>query len=133
MTSGCPMADVIEQDKPQEGDQNTKHPPLPSDARIIRPVRRVLFPGVVLPLSIGRPDSIAAAQEALRTERPLGILLQKDPNAEHPMPEQLYRIGTAAQILRYVTAPDGTHHVICSGTRRFRVLDFVSGYPFLVA
>jgi ATP-dependent Lon protease len=128
------MADVIEQDKPHDSDQSAKHPPLPPDAMIILPVRQmVLFPGVVLPLSIGRPDSIAAAQEALRTERPLGILLQKDPNAEQPKPEQLYRIGTAAQILRYVTAPDGTHHVICSGTRRFRVVDFLPGYPFLVA
>jgi ATP-dependent Lon protease len=101
---------------------------------IILPVRQVvLFPGVVLPLSIGRPASIAAAQQAVRNEQPLGILLQKDPNVEDPTPEQLYGIGTAAQILRYITMPDGAHHVICSGTRRIRVLEFVPGYPFLAA
>jgi ATP-dependent Lon protease len=128
------MADAIEQDKPQESDPSEKHPPLPPDAMIVLPVRQVvLFPGVVLPLSIGRPASIAAAQEAVRSERPLGILLQTDPNVDDPAPEQLHRIGTVAQILRYITAADGTHHVICSGTRRFRVLDFITGYPFLVA
>jgi ATP-dependent Lon protease len=137
------MADVIEQNKPSESAQSAKNPgestqsakeTLPPDAMIILPVRQVvLFPGVVLPLSIGRPASIAAAQEAVRSERPLGVLLQTDPNVDDPTPDKLYRIGTVAQILRYITAPDGTHHVICSGTRRFRVLDFISGHPFLVA
>ena len=101
---------------------------------IILPVRQaVLFPGMVLPLAIGRPSSIAAAQEAVRSERMLGILLQTDPAAEDPSPEQLHRVGTCAQILRYVTATDGTHHVICRGVRRFRVIEFLRGFPFLVA
>ena len=101
---------------------------------IILPVRQaVLFPGMVLPLAIGRPSSIAAAQEAVRSERMLGILLQTDPAAEDPSPEQLHRVGTCAQVLRYVTATDGTHHVICRGVRRFRALEFLPGFPFLVA
>ncbi|HKA78432.1 MAG TPA: endopeptidase La [Xanthobacteraceae bacterium] len=114
--------------------QGGQHPPVPADAMIILPVRQtVLFPGLVLPLAIGRQSSIAAAQEAVRTERPLGVVLQRDPGAEEPTAEQLNRLGTAAQILRYVTAPDGTHHVIAQGLRRFRVLEFLPGYPFLVA
>ena len=101
---------------------------------IILPVRQaVLFPGMVLPLAIGRPSSIAAAQEAVRSERMVGILLQTDPAAEDPSPEQLHRVGTCAQVLRYVTATDGTHHVICRGVRRFRALEFLSGFPFQVA
>jgi ATP-dependent Lon protease len=63
----------------------------------------------------------------------LGIVLQKDAAVEEPAPDELYAIGTAAQILRYVTAPDGTHHVIAQGVRRFRILEFLSGYPFLAA
>jgi ATP-dependent Lon protease len=107
---------------------------LPPDGMIILPVRHtVLFPGITLPLAIGRPSSIAAAQEAVRTERMLGVILQTDPSVDDPTPEQLYRVGTAAQILRYLTAGDGTHHVICSGVRRFRVIDFISGFPYLVA
>jgi ATP-dependent Lon protease len=107
---------------------------LPADSLIILPVRQVvLFPGMVLPLSIGRPQSIAAAQEAVRSERPLGIILQSAPDIEDPKPEQLHRVGTSGQVLRYITAPDGTHHLVCQGMRRFRVNAFVPGYPYLVA
>src|SRR3954452_22194360 len=109
------MAGVVDQT------QAGKTEPLPKDSIIILPVRQaVLFPGMVLPLAIGRPSSIAAAQEAVRSERMLRILLQADPAAEDASPEQLHRVGTCAQILRYVTAPDGTHHVICRGVRRSR-------------
>src|SRR3979490_1992097 len=113
-------------DEAARNDQRASHPPLSPDSMIILPVRQaVLFPGMVLPLAIGRPSSIAAAQEAVRSERMLGILLQQD-----PAPEQLHRVGTCAQILRYVTATDGTHHVICRGVRRFRALEFLPGFPF---
>jgi ATP-dependent Lon protease len=118
----------------RQNDQHAGHPPLPPDHMIILPVRQaVLFPGMVLPLGLGRPSSIAAAQEAVRSERMLGIVLQIDPAVEDPSPEQLYRMGTGAQILRYVTASDGTHHVICRGMRRIRVLEFLPGFPFLAA
>jgi ATP-dependent Lon protease len=125
------MAEQAEQPKtgPAEG-----HPPLPADAMIILPVRQtVLFPGIVLPLAIGRKASIAAAQEAVRSERMLGVVLQRDPAAEEPTPEQLHAVGTAAQVLRYVTAPDGTHHVVAQGVRRFRVVEYLRGFPFLAA
>jgi ATP-dependent Lon protease len=123
------MAERSEQENADSGDAQ---PPLPADHMIILPVRQtVLFPGIVLPLAIGRPSSIAAAQEAVRTQRMLGVILQTDPAADDPTPEQLYRVGTAAQVLRYVTAPDGTHHVIVQGMHRFRVLEFRPGYPFL--
>jgi ATP-dependent Lon protease len=108
--------------------------PLPEDALIIVPVRNVvLFPGMVFPLTVGRERSQAAAQEAVRQQRPLGILLQSKPEVEEPAPEDLHWVGTTAAVLRYITAPDGTHHAICKGTRRFRVLQFLQGFPFAVA
>ncbi|MGZ3266048.1 MAG: LON peptidase substrate-binding domain-containing protein, partial [Croceibacterium sp.] len=69
----------------------------------------------------------------VRSERMLGVILQTNPAVEDPKPEQLHRVGTAAQILRYVTAADGTHHVVAQGVRRFRVSEFLPDFPFLVA
>jgi ATP-dependent Lon protease len=109
-------------------------PDLPPDALIIVPVRNlVLFPGMVTPISIGRAPTIAAAQEATRTERPVGVLLQADPAAEAPRPDQLHDIGTIASIVRYITTPDGNHHIVCQGQQRFGVLEYVEGFPFFVA
>jgi ATP-dependent Lon protease len=104
------------------------------DVLIVLPVRNVvLFPGIVLPIAIGRNRSLAAAQEAVRTQRRVGLLLQTDAAVDDPGPEQLHRVGTVASILRFVTAPDGAHHLIAQGEERFTVLDYVSREPFLVA
>src|SRR6202046_3663669 len=113
--------------------KDPRHPVVPEDATIILPVRNVLlFPGIVLPLTIGRPASIAAAQEAAQSGRRVGLLLQDDASIEQPGPEHLRRVGTVAEILRYVTSED-THYAVCRGVRRFRVIEFLSGFPYLVA
>ncbi|HKD56252.1 MAG TPA: LON peptidase substrate-binding domain-containing protein, partial [Hyphomicrobiaceae bacterium] len=107
---------------------------LPSDAVIIVPVRNtVLFPGMVLPISVGRPGSVAAAQHALREQRQIGLLLQRDQAVDDPRASDLYRVGTVANLVRYVTAPDGNHHLICQGEQRFQIMDFLEGWPFLAA
>lgn len=107
---------------------------IPEDAMIIVPVRNVvLFPSMILPLTIGRKQSIAAAQQAVKMERPVGILLQRDPEVEAPGPDDLSLVGTVADILRYVTMPDGTHVIVCQGSQRFRVTEYLTGYPFPVA
>ncbi|HJV51289.1 MAG TPA: endopeptidase La [Noviherbaspirillum sp.] len=107
---------------------------LPQDALIIVPVRNlVLFPGLIIPITVGREGSIAAAQEAARSERQIGVLLQRDPDTAAPDPDALYPVGTAAAILRYITTPDGSHHVVCQGEQRFRVREYIPGYPFLAA
>ena len=109
-------------------------PALPADALILIPTRSfVLFPGTVLPVTLGRQRSIAAAQAAIRLNRPIGLVLQRDPATEDPIAIDLHRMGTEANVLRYVTSPDGQHHVISQGERRFRIIDFLDGYPFLVA
>src|SRR5687768_12902718 len=104
------------------------------DMLIILPVRNlVLFPGTVLPVAINRDRSLAGAQEAVRTERKVGFLLQHDPETQVPTAADLYKTGTVANIVRYVTAQDGTHHLVVQGERRFRVLDFQDGMPFMMA
>jgi ATP-dependent Lon protease len=120
--------------KSKEESGNAGVPTLPDDGLIILPVRNtVLFPGMVLPLTIGRRKSIAAAQEAARREKPLGVIMQRDAAVDLPTEADLSRVGTVASVLRYVTAPDGSHHVICQGQSRFRVREFLSGYPFFAA
>src|SRR5262245_37838295 len=128
------MSDPADTREDQAAASAAGEKPLPQDAFIIVPVRQaVLFPGLVLPLAISREGSIAAVQEAMRREKPLGVLLQTDPDAEDPGPEQLHRVGTSIELLRYVKGGDGTHHAICRGVRRFRVIEFLPGYPFLAA
>ena len=106
------------------------------DVLIILPVSNtVLFPGVVLPIAVTGDSALAAAQEAVRTQRRVGLLLQADADdsTAKSAAENLHRVGTAASIVRFITAPDGTHHLIAQGEERFTVLDYVSRDPFPVA
>jgi ATP-dependent Lon protease len=107
---------------------------IPQDALIIVAVRNtVLFPGMIAPITLGRPQAIAAAQQAVREQRQIGILLQRDAELSEPGPDDLYRVGTVANVIRYITGPDDSHHVICQGVQRIRVLDFLPGTPFPAA
>jgi ATP-dependent Lon protease len=123
------------------------------DVLIILPVSNtVLFPGVVLPITVVGGSALAAAQEAVRTQRRVGLLLQTDAGTDPSSTSAsdtpasgtpasgtpasgtpASRVGTAASIVRFITAPDGTHHLIAQGEERFTVLDYVSRDPFLVA
>jgi len=106
----------------------------PDDAMIIMPWRNsVLFPGTIMPMTINRERSLLAVQDAARLQRPIGILLQRRDTDETPGPEQLFEMGTTANVLRYITTPTGTHHAICQGVQRFRVVEFLDGYPYLLA
>ncbi len=124
------MAEVLAKD----GTGGGALPPLPADTLIIVPVRNtVLFPGLVLPITLGRPKSIAAAQQAVREQRQVGILLQRTPDVDDPTAIDMHRMGTIANIVRYLTAPDGTNHLVCQGEQRFQISEYLSGWPFLVA
>ena len=111
----------------------TKNYSIPEELPIL-PVRdTVLFPGIVLPVTLGREESIAAAQEAVRAGAKVGLLLQRDPAIEKPAPADLYEVGVLATVVRYITAPDGAHHLVCQGESRFRVREVVREKPFLAA
>jgi ATP-dependent Lon protease len=121
-------------DEPARGRSEQNYPPLPPDAMIIVPVRNfVLFPGMVMPVTVGRQKSISAAQQAVREQKPVGILKQRDPDVADPTAIEMHRMGTTAKVVRYITGPDGTNHLVCAGEQRFQVLEFLSGWPFLVA
>ena len=119
---------------PSQGAKALVSRPLPEDALIVVPMRNtVLFPGVISPITIGRKSSVAAAQEAVRSEKKIGFLLQRDAKKDEVRPDDLHWVGTAGQVVRYITGPEGAHHLVVQGTSRFRVLEFLEGWPFLVA
>ncbi|HEY4540790.1 MAG TPA: endopeptidase La [Noviherbaspirillum sp.] len=123
--------------KPGEGLSGRNAPaahPLPRDVLAIIPLRQlVLFPGTIAPISLIRTASIAAANAALENEGRIGLLLQHDPETDEPGPNDVYHTGTIANVLRHMTAEDGTSYVVCQGLQRFRVLEFIDGYPFAAA
>ncbi|MFZ1922291.1 MAG: endopeptidase La, partial [Xanthobacteraceae bacterium] len=126
--------EILAKSSSSSGDGSGALPPLPPDALIIVPVRNtVLFPGLVLPIALGRRKSAAAAQQAVRDQRQVGILLQRAADVEDPAGIDMHRMGTLANILRFVTAPDGTHHLVCQGEQRFQIVEYLNGWPFLVA
>ncbi|WP_232464849.1 endopeptidase La [Bordetella genomosp. 8] len=101
---------------------------------ILIPLRdAVLFPGVLSPVTVRRAGSVAAAQEAVKNETPVGFLLQRDASKTDVGPTDLYWVGTQGPIVRYITGQDDSHHIVVQGQSRFRVLEFLEGWPFMVA
>ena len=98
---------------------------IPDDAMVIVPIRNVvLFPGMILPLTIGREPSILAAQQAVKTEHPVGILLQRDAEVEVPGPDDLCLVGTVANILApELSRAEQMRHLEGEVERRTRQLD----------
>ena len=93
----------------------------------------VLFPYVIVPLSVSRDKSIAAVDAALAEQRILLLLAQKDPSVEEPAPADLYETGTAAAVMRMLKLPDGRIRLLVQGLARVRVEGFVQESPSLRA
>jgi len=125
-----PIGDLVQ--AALEGESGTDAP-----ARLeiaIVPVRNmILFPGVALPLMLGREQSVAAVRAAVAQGAPVGLLLQREEGVETPGREDLFEVGTLAEIVRYWQAPDGRHQAVCQGQARFRVLEWVQTQPFPIA
>jgi ATP-dependent Lon protease len=93
----------------------------------------VLFPGTIAPLAVGRASSVAALQEAARTDSRIGFLLQRDREKNDVGPSDLYWVGSVGETLRHVAVPEAAHHLVVQGQTRFCVREFLDGWPFLVA
>lgn len=102
------------------------------DALPILPLKNtVFFPGVVIPITVGRESSIQAITKAHQGNKIIGVLAQKETKTESPTAKDLYRIGTVARILRLIRVPDGTTTAILKGTQRFMLEEMVSETPFM--
>ncbi|MDO7612898.1 MAG: LON peptidase substrate-binding domain-containing protein, partial [Crocinitomicaceae bacterium] len=100
----------------------------------ILPLRNnVLFPGVVIPITVGRDKSIKLIQEANKGNKIIGVVSQKDQEEESPEFKDLHKTGTVAQIVRLLKMPDGSSTVIIQGKRRFEMLEAIQTEPFLTA
>ncbi|PRD47486.1 endopeptidase La [Sphingobacterium haloxyli] len=100
----------------------------------ILPLRNtVLFPGVVIPITVGRDKSIKLVKEAYKGDRTIGVVSQKDMNIEEPTLDQLHKIGTAASIIKILQMPDGNTTVIIQGKQRFKITEMVTADPYLKA
>ena len=100
----------------------------------ILPLRGVVvYPLTAVPLSIGQPRSVQLVDEALASHLTIGLVASKDPELEEPMPDDTYRMGTAATIHRLFKAPDGTIRLIVQGLERIRILEYVETEPYLKA
>ncbi len=93
----------------------------------------VLFPGVVLPISIGRPKSIQLIKDAYRSDKIVGTVAQKDPDLENPQFTDLHTIGTIGQIVKLLEMPDGSTTAIIQGRKRMMLSELVSEDPYFVA
>lgn len=100
----------------------------------ILPLRNtVLFPGVVIPITVGRDRSIKLIQEAKNKKSLIGVLSQQDAELEDPEVKDLYRVGTVAQILRLLKMPDGTTTAIIQGKKRFELVNMIEEEPYFRA
>ena len=100
----------------------------------ILPLRNtVLFPGVVLPITVGRDKSIKAVNEAYKADKLIGVISQKDTNIEDPEAADLCSIGTVAKIIKLIKMPDGGTTIIIQGKKRFELVSMVSDDPYFKA
>jgi ATP-dependent Lon protease len=100
----------------------------------ILPLRNtVLFPGVVMPITVGRQKSLLLIREAYSGNKLIGTIAQKDGQIEDPDPVDLFQVGTMAEILKILEMPDGSTSVIIQGKRRFRLKGIIETSPYLKA
>lgn len=104
------------------------------DTIVVMPLRNtVLFPGIVLPITVGREKSIKALQTAFRSNKLIGVVAQRDGNIEDPETDQLYTTGVIAKVIKQLKMPDGSTTVIIQGKRRFTIDEFITQDPILQA
>ena len=114
-----------------ETDEQDKNLVVPDTLPLLPLRNTVLFPGVVLPITVGRDKSIKAVTEAYKKDKLIGVLSQKDSNVEDPSPDDMCLIGTVAKIVKLIKMPDGGTTIIIQGKKRFRVNRCNSVRPLL--
>jgi ATP-dependent Lon protease len=121
---------IIPLNEDGEGMEDDK---IPEELSLLPLRNTVLFPGVVLPITVGRDKSIKAVNDAYKTDKMIGVVAQKDSNIEEPGVTDLSGVGTVAKIVKLIKMPDGGTTIIIQGRKRFKIKDIVTEDPYFKA
>ena len=117
----------------EEDDENIDGQSIPEILPLLPLRNTVLFPGVVIPITVGRDKSIKAVTDSYKSDKLVGVVAQKDSNIEEPAVADLEEIGTVAKIVKLIKMPDGGTTIIIQGRKRFRTVEVVSEDPYFKA
>lgn len=116
-----------------EDDGNNDEQEIPEELPILPLRNTVLFPGVVIPITVGRDKSIKAVNDAYKADKLIGVVAQKDSNVEEPTISDLEDIGTVAKIVKMIKMPDGGTTIIIQGRKRCKIEEITSDDPYFKA
>lgn len=135
-----PFLTGINDDEPElipllstEDEEQLNKESIPQELSILPLRNTVLFPGVVIPITVGRDKSIKLIKDAYKGNKTIGVVAQKDTNIEDPSFEDLNKIGTVANVIKMLRLPDGNTTIIIQGKRRFSLVEVVQSDPYLKA
>src|SRR5210317_1882796 len=116
-----------------EDEEEIRKEDVPETLPILPRRNTVLFPGVVIPITAGRDQSIKLLKEANKGNKTIGVVAQKNEATEDPGLEDIFEIGTVARILKILKMPDGNTMVVLQGKKRFEIDKLIQEKPYLIA
>ena len=116
-----------------EGGHPNERIEIPDELPILPLRNMVIFPGVLIPISVGREKSLELVRQSYRRDKIVGAIAQRDFNVEDPKPEDLYNYGTIVQIVKILEMPDNTTTIIVQGKRRFVINNYIATEPYCTA
>jgi len=117
----------------EEEEKKLTESEIPDNLPILPLKNTVLFPGVVVPITVGRDQSLALVKEAYESTKTIGVVAQKDESVENPEEGDLYKLGTVAQILKLIKMPDGSKSIVIQGKSVFSIKEFTQTDPYFRA
>jgi ATP-dependent Lon protease len=127
------VSDLDEKVAPSEESDSSPSPAIPEELPIL-PLRGVVvYPLMVLPLTVGQPRSVQLVDDVVVGNRLVGLVASKDPEIDEPAPDEVYQVGTVALIHRLIKSPDGTMRIIVQGVERIHIDEWTAKEPYLKA
>lgn len=117
----------------EEEERKMTESDIPDQLPILPLKNTVLYPGVVIPITVGRDRSLELVRKSYETDKVIGIVTQKKKDQEDPSPEELYHVGTIAQILKLIKMPDGSKSIVIQGKSVFEIEEFSQFDPYYIA